>query len=260
VTVAARVSERAAIPAGVSVALIGLWELGARSSAAPSSVASPTEVWSEFLAEPSRLWHHVQPTLVASIRGFAVAAAVAFAVAAITVLVPRLTNVVYSASVVTYSVPLIALAPVLIVWIGTGPELRVTIAAIAGFFPVVVGCVQGFRALDAGRDELLRSLSASGPQRFRYLVLPESLPYLFAGLKVSAASAVLGAIIAEWSGATRGLGFAMISALSGYNPPRLWLTMVAATLLTVALYQAVSLLERLVVRWDIDRDAVALAS
>jgi ABC-type nitrate/sulfonate/bicarbonate transport system permease component len=149
---------------------------------------------------------------------------------------------------------------VLLVWIGNGQSLRITIAAIASFFPVAVGCIQGFRAVDPGRDELLSQLAASTYQRFRFLVLPESLPYVFAGLKVGAASAVLGAIISEWSGATQGLGVAMITALSGYNPPGVWLTIVASSALTAALYLAVGVLERLTIRWEYDRDAVAAKS
>lgn len=230
------------------------------TGAPPSSVAAPSQVWREFSADPGKLWFHVQPTMAAALIGFGCAAATAIAVSLLTVLVPRATSVVYNTSVVTYSVPLIALAPVLLVWIGNGPSLRITIAAIAGFFPIVVGCIQGFRAVDERRDELFQQLAATRTQRFQYLVLPESLPYVFAGLKVSAAAAVLGALISEWSGADRGLGLAMVSALSGYNPPGVWLTIVASTVLTLSLYGSVGLAERLIVRWEYDRDAVAARS
>lgn len=245
----------------VTAFVIGVgWEALVASGAPPSSVAAPSQVWNEFIDDPAGLWFHIGPTLQAALTGFAYATAAAVTVSLLTVVVPRTTGVVYNASVVTYSVPLIALAPVLLVWIGNGPGLRITIAAIAGFFPVVVGCIQGFASVDAGRDEMLRQLAASRSQRFRFLVLPESLPYVFAGLKVAAASAVLGAIIAEWSGADRGLGLAMISALSGYNPPGVWLTIAAATTLTLTLYGAVGVVERLAIRWEYDKDAVAARS
>jgi ABC-type nitrate/sulfonate/bicarbonate transport system permease component len=256
----ARVLGRRAIPfvGAAVVAIVG--EMVVRAGWAPSSVAAPTDVWREFINDPNSLWFEVQPTLSASLVGFAYATGIALAVSVLTAVVPWATGVIYRVSVVTYSVPLIALTPVLLVWIGNGQSLRITIAAIASFFPVAVGCIQGFRAVDPGRDELLSQLAASTYQRFRFLVLPESLPYVFAGLKVGAASAVLGAIISEWSGATQGLGVAMITALSGYNPPGVWLTIVASSALTAALYLAVGVLERLTIRWEYDRDAVAAKS
>lgn len=241
------------------IGIVG-WELLARSPIVPSSVAAPSQVWQAFIDDPGSIWFQVHPTLLASVQGFALAAATAFLVAGLTVAVPRVTGLVYSVSVITYSMPLIALAPLLIVWIGNGSELRIMIAAIAGFFPVLVGCIQGFRSVDRVRTELFLQLSASGAQRFRHLVVPESLPHVFGGLKVGAASAVLGAIISEWTGATRGLGFAMLSALSGYDPPRVWLSMVAATALTILLYQMVGLTERLAMPWRGDRDASVAGS
>lgn len=255
-----RRSVRRLVPVGTAVLVVAVWEAIVATGAPPSSVAAPSAVWNEFITDPGGLWFHVAPTLSAALIGFGYAAAAAITVSLLTVLVPRTTGIVYNASVVTYSVPLIALAPVLLVWIGNGAELRITIAAIAGFFPIVVGCIQGFASVDPGRAELLEQLAASRTQRFRFLVLPESLPYVFAGLKVAAASAVLGAIISEWSGADRGLGLAMISALSGYNPPGVWLAIAASTVLTLGLYGAVGLAERITVRWEYDRDAVAARS
>lgn len=251
---------RRLVPIGTAVVVGIVWEALVATGGPPSSVAAPSEVWAEFTNDPGGLWFHVWPTLQAALIGLAYATIAAVTVSLLTALIPRTTGVVYNASVVTYSVPLIALAPVLLVWIGNGPPLRITIAAIASFFPIVVGCVQGFGSVDAGRDEMVQQLAASRTQRFRFLVLPESLPYVFAGLKVAAASAVLGAVIAEWSGADRGLGLAMISALSGYNPPGVWLTIVAATTLTLLLYGGVGVIEKLTVRWEYDKDAVAARS
>jgi NitT/TauT family transport system permease protein len=255
-----RAIGRRLVPLGAAALVCLAWQGLVVAGVTPSSVAAPTEVWAEFVDDPAGLWYHVLPTLQAALTGFAYATVAAVAVSLLTVVFPRTTGAIYNASVVTYSVPLIALAPVLLVWIGNGPGLRITIAAIAAFFPIVVGCIQGFAAVDESRDELFQLLAASKLQRFRHLVLPESLPYVFAGLKVAAASAVLGAIISEWSGADRGLGLAMISALSGYNPPGVWLTIVASTLLTMSLYGAVGLVEHLTVRWEYDRDAVAARS
>lgn len=244
-------------PLATAIVTLVLWEWIVSTGIPPSSIASPTAAWGAFTEDPGRLWFHIVPTLSSALIGFGLASSFALLVSLVTVVVPPSRSLVYNAAVVTYSVPLIALAPVLLVWIGNGPSLRITIAAIAGFFPVVVGCIQGFSSPDPARLELMQQLSASRFQQFRLLTTPEALPYIFAGLKVAAASAVLGAIISEWSGADRGLGLAMINALSGYNPPYLWMIIVASTLLTISIYGTVGLIERLIVRWEYDQDAVA---
>jgi NitT/TauT family transport system permease protein len=112
--------------------------------------------------------------------------------------------------------------------------------------------VQGLRATDARAEELFVQLAAGRFQRFRLLALPSSLPFVFAGLKAAAAAAVLGAIIAEWSGGggTRGLGQMMTNALFGFNVAQTWLTILTAALLAVGFYAIASVVERFVVRWD----------
>jgi ABC-type nitrate/sulfonate/bicarbonate transport system permease component len=183
-----------------------------------------------------------------------VAALVAFGLALIAVLVPRLAGAVYTGAVVVSSIPLIALTPVLVLWLDRGDAVRTAVAALAGVFPILVGCVQGLRATDARAEELFVQLAARPAQRFRLLALPSSLPYVFAGLKAAAAAAVLGAIIAEWSGGggTRGLGQMMTNALFGFNVAQTWLTILAAALLAVGFYATASIVERLVVRWEHD--------
>ncbi len=239
--------------------IVVLWQVLVDCDTLPTAIAAPTEIWTEFRVGRG-LSEHVLSTLIGALQGFGYALAAALALALVTVAVPRSAAAMTSVAVITYSVPLIALTPVLMVWMGNGSSLRTTIAAIASFFPVAIGCIQGFKAADPARLELFDQLSATRVQQFRHLVVPESLPYVFSGVKIGAAAAVLGAIISEWSGARSGLGRAMIAALASYDPPRVWLTMIAAAVLTISLYCAVGLAERIVIRWEFDRDAVAARS
>lgn len=241
------------LPAVVLPALIGpLWEWAAVTGRLPVSVAAPSAVWDEFERRHETLWFHTEPTIVAAVKGFVVAAAVAFTLALVAVLVPRVAGLVYSGAVVVSSIPLIALTPVLVLWLDRGDAVRTAVAALAGVFPILVGCVQGLRATDARAEELFVQLAAGRFQRFRLLALPSSLPFVFAGLKAAAAAAVLGAIIAEWSGGggTRGLGQMMTNALFGFNVAQTWLTILTAALLAVGFYAIASVVERFVVRWD----------
>lgn len=233
------------------------WQALAAIEVLPRSASAPAAILTELRTQHDVLWSHLSRTVSVTLRGYAVAAVAAVGMALVSAAVPRLTEGLLRIAVVTYSVPLIALAPVLVVWLGTGDEVRITIAAIAGFFPIAVGCIRGFRAVDVGMDELFRQLSASRAARFRALVLPGSLPYVFAGLKISAAAAVLGAIIAEWTGAESGLGVLMTLAMFSFDPPMVWLALLSASATSIGLYLAVAVTERVVIHWDVDRDRVA---
>ena len=150
------------------------------------------------------------------------------------------------------SIPIIATAPLLALWIGTGPQVQIVIATLACQFAMLVGTVQGLRATDARQRELMHVLSASRTQTLRYLLIPSALPYLFAGLKIAAPSAVLGAITAEWAGADQGIGAMMLYALFSYDTPKVWLSVVLTCLLAGAGFAIWAWIERVAVYWRHD--------
>jgi len=242
---------RAALVPTLSVGLFLLAvELAQHGGALPITIPAPSQVAVAFGRDFDTIFHHLVPTLRAAAVGFAVAVTAALALATLATLVRATKSAIYNFAVITYSIPLLALSPVLIVWLGNGPSARITIAALAGFFPVIVGAIQGLDAVDRRQNELFDILAASRLQRFWLLSVPSSLPFLFSGLKISAASAVLGAIVAEWAGAERGLGVMMAYALFAFNVEQVWLTVVTATLCAVVAYGAVQLLERVAVPWQ----------
>lgn len=245
--------------AGLAV-VVAVWELLGALGSLPVSVARPTEILDELTERSDTLWFHTEPTLTSAAWGFAWATAASFLVAVVIVFVPRTAGSLYNTAVIVSSVPLIALTPVLVLWLERGPAVRITIAAIAGFFPILVGCIQGLGRVDAQTDELFHQLAANRRQRFLRLSLPRSLPFVFAGLKAAAAAAVLGAVIAEWTGGggTRGLGQMMTNALFGFNVPLTWLTILTTAALSIVAYAAIALVERLVVRWDVDPSEVSV--
>lgn len=230
----------------------GVWEWAAKAGHLPISVPAPSAVWTEFGKRRETLWFHTGPTLASATRGYLAAVVVAAIVSVLVVLWPRVAGTAYTTAVLISSIPLIALTPILVLWLDRGDTVRATIAALAGFFPILVGCLQGLRATNVGSEELFDTLSARRWQRFVFLGFPTALPFVFAGLKAAAASSILGAIIAEWSGGggTRGLGQMMTNALFGFNVPQTWLTILTAAALAVAAYGAIAVAERLIVRWD----------
>ncbi len=246
--------RRMALSLSGVVFVLVVWQLLGSGGSLPTSVASPSEILTELRERHDMLWFHAGPTVSSAAWGFAWAAVGSFVLAAVIVSMPRTAAPLYNAAVVMSSVPLIALTPVLVIWLERGPVVRITIAAVAGFFPILVGCIQGLSRTDRNTDELFLQLAATRRQRFLRLSLPRSLPFVFAGLKAAAAAAVLGAVIAEWTGGggTRGLGQLMTNALFGFNVALTWLTILATAAFSVVAYAAIAVVERVVVRWDAD--------
>ena len=216
----------------------------------PVVIPAPSAVWADAMKNPAVVTRHLTPTVLKAATGYAVAAAIALLAAAISSLVLVLRAPIYNLGVGMHSVPLIATTPLFALWLGTGPTTHVLVAALACYFPMLVGAMQGFAAVERNRRELFHMLSASPLKQLRYLVIPSALPYLFAGFKIAAPSAVLGTITAEWAGAELGLGALMLYALGAFDINKVWLAVLLACGLSAAAYAFWAGAERLVIYWD----------
>jgi ABC-type nitrate/sulfonate/bicarbonate transport system permease component len=210
-------------------------------------------VW-EIWKTPRLVTANLAPTAWKAAAGYGIAATVAIAAASIAVSLRALYGPIYNISVMINSVPIIATAPLLALWLGTGTQVQIAIAALASQFPMLVGTMQGLQAADSRQRELMHVLSASRSQTLRYLLIPSALPYLFAGLKIAAPSAVLGAITAEWAGADQGVGAMMLYALFSYDTPKVWLSVLLTCLLAGAGFGIWAAIERVAVYWRHDVD------
>ena len=247
------------LPIGVVLG-VGTWlELAKRGGKLPITIPAPSEIWLSLLNDADVLIYHLGPTAFAASVGFFTSLLVALSLAGLASIYRRLEAGIVSSGLVIDSIPLIALTPMLMLWLGKDTASRATIAAIAAFFPMLVGSVQGFKAVKSNAGELFHVMAASPWQRFLKLSVPSALPYLFSAFKIAAPVAVLGALIAEWAGADRGLGTMMVYALFAFNPPQVWLTIIATCLMAIGGYGLIAGLERLVVHWDtggtLDTDA-----
>lgn len=216
----------------------------------PISIAAPSDLLAALRTDADLLWFHASATGLAALAGFGLATAAALLMAAAAAWLRALEPVLYNVAVVVHTLPLLVLAPILVIWLGLGIEVRIVIAGLSAFFPILVAALRGLRAADPRTLELLHVLAASRWQRLRHAVLPAGLRTLFGGLKIGAAGAVLGAVIAEWTGAERGLGLMMSYALFSFQVPRVWLGMLAAAAIAVAAFGAVRLVERRALAWD----------
>lgn len=148
------------------------------------------------------------------------------------------------------TVPLVAIAPVLILILGNGYSPKIVIAALISFFPTLVNMTRGLNAVDPQMLELFRVLSASSREVFWKVRVYSSLPFLFTALKIAATTSVIGAVVAEWVGASKGLGALIIEATFNFNTPLLYATMVVVSTLALTLFLLISLIERRVVKWQ----------
>jgi NitT/TauT family transport system permease protein len=244
---------RVGLPTLTLVGLIGLWWLATIVFGWESFIVpTPQDVWQEMKAQRDVLPGHFRTTLSETLQGFALAIliGVPFAVAIAYSRVLELT--IYPALVALNAIPKIAIAPLLVIWMGFGAGPKIAMVVLICFFPIVISTATGLKSTPAELVELGRSLSASSFQQFSKVRFPAALPYVFVGLKVSIALAVIGAVVGEFVGATEGLGYLIIASGQNANTTLAFVAIVLLSVMSMVLYYAIVLIERLVVPWSPD--------
>ena len=196
------------------VVLLAAWEFGVRFFHVPKFLIPPVSdigvaLWRGLAASPfakDSLWYHSAITVAEILLGFFVGSAIGLAIGVVVSQMPKLEAILEPYVSALQSLPKVAVAPIIVVWLGFGISSKVAIICLLTFFPVLVTSIAGFKAVDPDRIDLLRSLSATPWQIFRKAKFPSALPYIFAGLNMAAAFAVVGAIVGEFVGAQAGLG------------------------------------------------------
>jgi NitT/TauT family transport system permease protein len=232
------------------LAIIGYWELHVRLFNVPEFlVPAPSVVARSLVQEWPSLQRNTGATLIESIGGFLAGNGVAILLAIVFVHSKPAERSLYPIAVAIRTVPIIAIAPILVLLFGNGYAPKIIIAALISFFPTLVNMVRGLESVEPNAVELMRVLSASPAQVFWKLRVPSSLPFLFAALKIAATSCVIGAIVSEWIGADTGLGYLITVSTFEFRTGLLYAAMVVGSAMALALFGAVILVERLVVRW-----------
>ena len=195
------------------------------------------------------LWRHGQATLFAVFAGLGIGLSVAIILGYILAKNRMLERLLAPYIVASQSVPVVAIAPLLIIWFGPGRLSKVLICALIVFFPALINSIVGLRSVDTDLRDLMRSLKATRWQMFAMLEVPAALPVLLGGLKVSVTLSVVGAVVGEFVGADQGLGFLINQARGLFNTPLVFVSIVSLVTIAISLYGAVSLLERWLLRW-----------
>ena len=148
------------------------------------------------------------------------------------------------------TIPIVAIAPVLKIMLGNGMEPKIAVSALICFFPTLVNAVRGFRAMNPQLLELMHVLSATKTETFRRVRVYSALPYVFSALKISVTMCVLGAIVGEWIGANQGIGYLLLQSMFDFNTPRLFATILTASVIAILGFGIVSWIETRVIRWN----------
>jgi NitT/TauT family transport system permease protein len=238
--------------AGVALMLLA-WHLVIKLFQVEPYVApSPAEVWTALVENQDLLVANLWPTMIEAVVGFVVGNVFAILLAVIFVHSRTPRQALFPLAVVLKTLPIVAIAPVLVLMLGNGYAPKIIIAALITFFPTLVNVTRGLNAIDSQQLELFRILSANRLQVFTKLRVYATAPYLFSALKIAGPSAVIGAIIAEWIGSEEGLGALIVQATYNFRTPLLYATMVVASLLAILLVVVIEVAERVLVRWPSD--------
>ena len=193
--------RRLGLPLVVAAALIVLWDVIVRVFAIPPFVIpTPLSVWQALVKDHAMLLDNAVPTIVESLGGFLLGNVVAIGTAIAFVHSRPLERALYPVAVAVRTLPIVAIAPILVLMLGNGYAPKIAIAALITFFPTLVNMVEGLEAADAQAMELMHVLSASRTETFSYVRWPSSLPYLFSAMRIASTSSVLGALVVEWNG------------------------------------------------------------
>ena len=243
--------RRFLLPVVVIAALVVLWDLAVRVFSVPAYVIpTPASVGQALVRERARLLDNAIPTIVESVGGFALGNLVAIAAALAFVHSKALERALYPVAVAVRTLPIVAIAPIFVLLLGNGYAPKIAIAALITFVPTLVNMVEGLESADPQALELMHVLSANKTEIFRYVRWPSSLPYLFSAMRIASTSSVLGALVAEWIGTNKGLGYLIVLTTYDFRTALLYAAMVVTSAIALAFFFLVSLVEWVLVRWE----------
>lgn len=240
------------VPLAAVVAAVWIWHGAVILFSVPAYLVPPPGEVALRLAEDWRqLGFHAAVTLAEAIGGFAFAAVFGVLAAAVLVWSPSLERAVMPVLLVIQTFPKIALAPLIVIWFGLGIGPKLLISFLVAVFPVLVSAIVGLRSVEKDMLDLARATRAPAWRIFWRVRLPFALPHIFGGFKVAVAFAVVGAVVGEWVGADRGLGYLLLWANANLDTPLLFAILAWLAAIGLALYYAVEAAERLALPWHV---------
>lgn len=238
-------------PVAAILILIGLWQLATQIFSIETwLLPAPTDIVLEGIGVFPGFLTHLLATTQLSITGFLIGTVVGLLSATLLHLSPRIRETFYPFLILSQNLPVIVLAPLLVIWFGFGALPKLIVITIGCFFPIAVSALGGFQQTNRELIYYMKMMGASKVQLFWKLELPHALPQIFSGLKIAGTYSVMAAVIAEWLGAQEGIGVFMTLASSSYQTPRVFVAIIVVMLLSLTVIGLITLLERRLIRWQ----------
>lgn len=244
---------RRAAPLLTLLLVLAVWQLVTLLQIYPAFIIpAPLTVLEKFIEVVSdgRLWPHLQATLVAVLAALAFGSFAGLVLGYLIAKSPLLENLLSPLIIAFQATPIVAYAPLLVIWFGSGPESKIVTATLIVFFPMLMNTIVGIRSVPPGLRDVMRALRASRWQMFAKLEVPAAMPLLIGGLKMSATLAVIGAVVGEFIAARAGLGYLINAARTAFDTPLVIVAVLTLTALALTLYSLVGLLARYALAWQ----------
>jgi ABC-type nitrate/sulfonate/bicarbonate transport system permease component len=232
------------------IVIILIWYLCCENEVVPAyMLPSPSDVIKAFVNNFSVMMKQAKVTLQEACYGLGIGVVLAFIVASLMDRFSFLYKAIYPILVITQTIPTIAIAPLLVLWMGFGMAPKITLVVITTFFPISIGLLGGYQSVDPDAINLMRAMGANRYQIFRYVKLPNATASFFSGLKISASYAVVGAVVSEWLGGFEGLGVYMTRVKKAYAFDKMFAIIVFISAISLVLMGLVALLEKVSMPW-----------
>ena len=231
--------------------LLMIWQILSMVNIIPKfMLPSPFEVVKAFVSDFPLLMKHTEVTLVEAFLGLGLGIILGFAVAVIMDRFEYAYKMIYPVLVITQTIPTVAIAPLLVLWMGYGILPKIMLILLTSFFPITIGLLDGFRSVDRDMLNLLKTMGATSFQNFIHLKLPSSLGYFFAGLRISVSYSIIGAVVAEWLGGYDGLGVYMTRVRKSYSFDKMFAVIFLISGISLLLMYFVKKIQRWCMTWE----------
>ena len=231
--------------------LLMIWQILSMVNIIPKfMLPSPFEVVKAFVLDFTLLMKHTEVTLVEAFLGLGLGIILGFVVAVIMDRFEYAYKMIYPVLVITQTIPTVAIAPLLVLWMGYGILPKIMLILLTSFFPITIGLLDGFHSVDRDMLNLLKTMGATSFQNFIHLKLPSSLGYFFAGLRISVSYSIIGAVVAEWLGGYDGLGVYMTRVRKSYSFDKMFAVIFLISGISLLLMYFVKKIQRWCMTWE----------
>lgn len=233
------------------ILILLIWGLLSKTGIVPRfMLPSPMDVLQVLIKDFGLLIHHGKTTLLEALLGLALGVAFGFIIAVIMDQFKIIHKAIYPILVISQTIPTVAIAPLLVLWMGYGILPKVMLIVITTFFPIAIGLLDGFASVDQDGENLMKAMGANKLQRFIHIKLPSSLGYFFAGLRISVSYSVVGAVISEWLGGYNGLGVYMTRVRKSFSFDKMFAVIFFISAISLLLILGVTIIQRAVMPWE----------